>query len=64
MSTTATYLQWLDGELDATTADLHEQAGPGLYDAAERMVDLMTAKTMLREFIASQTPNTPANLTE
>lgn len=64
MSTTATYLQWLDSELDATTADLREQAGPGLSDAAERMTDLMVAKTMLREFIASQTPNTPANLTE
>lgn len=64
MTTTANYLQWLDDQLDSTTADLHEQAGPGLYDAAERMVDLMTAKTMLREFIASQTPNTPENLTQ
>ena len=50
--------------MSATTADLREQAGPGLSDAAERMTDLMVAKTMLREFIASQTPNTPANLTE
>lgn len=58
------YGRWLDDQIDATTADLREQAGPGLSDAAERMTDLMVAKTMLREFIASQTPNTPANLTE
>lgn len=50
--------------MSTTTADLREQAGPGLSDAAERMTDLMVAKTMLREFIASQTPNTSANLTQ
>ena len=61
MTTTANYLRWLDAELDTTAADLSEQAGPGLADAAARMVDLMTAKTVAREFITSQTPNTPNN---
>ncbi|GAB3362705.1 MULTISPECIES: hypothetical protein [Giesbergeria] len=64
MTATTAYLHWLDAELDATANDLRQQAGPGLADAAERLTDLMVAKTMLREFIASQTPNTPANLTE
>ncbi len=63
MSATATYLHWLDAQIEATTEDLREQAGPGLADAAERLTDLMVAKTMLREFIASHTPNTPENLT-
>ena len=58
------YLHWLDTEIDVTANDLREQAGASLSDAAVRLVDLMTAKTVLREFIASQTPNTPDNLTE
>ncbi|MBY0455478.1 MAG: hypothetical protein K2Q11_11460 [Burkholderiaceae bacterium] len=64
MSSTETYLHWLDTEIDVTADDLREQAGASLSDAAVRLVDLMTAKTVLREFIASQTPNTPDNLTE
>lgn len=64
MTTTANYLRWLDAQIDATAADLRQQADPGLSDAAERMTDLMVAKTMLREFIASQTPNTPPTLTD
>ena len=64
MSSTETYLHWLDTEIDVTADDLREQAGAGLSDAAARLVDLMTAKTVLREFIASQTTNTPDNLTE
>jgi len=48
------YGRWLDEQIDATANDLREQAGPGLADAAERMVDLMVAKTMLREFIATK----------
>jgi len=59
-ATTSTYLQWLDAELDDAATDLAEHRSlnsPGFADAAERMVDLMTARSVLREFIASQTPN-------
>ena len=51
---TADYLHWLDAQIEVVAADLREQAGPGLADAAERMTDLMVAKTVLREFIAHQ----------
>ena len=67
MTTTANYLQWLDAELDDAATDLAEHRSlndPSFADTAERMVDLMTARTMLREFIASQTPNTPPTLTD
>ena len=63
--TTTDYLAWLDAELDDAATDLAEHRSlndPSFADTATRMVDLMTAKTVLREFIASQTPNTPANL--
>ncbi len=63
-ATTATYLQWLDAELDDAATDLAEHRSLnslGFADAAARMVDLMTAKTVAREFITSQTPNTPNN---
>ncbi len=63
MSATATYLHWLDAQIEATTEDLREQAGPGLADAAERLTDLVIATTMLREFIASRPTDTPEALT-
>lgn len=59
MSSTETYLHWLDTQIDATANDLREQAGPGLSDAAVHLVDLMTARSVLREFIVGQTQNAP-----
>ena len=50
--TTTDYLAWLDAELDDAATDLAEHRSlnsPGFADA------------VAREFIASQTPNTPSN---
>lgn len=51
------FMHWLDNKLDAAAADLASLStlnGPGFVDTASRLVDLMNARSVFREFIATK----------